>query len=77
MKKMILGALAALALTACSGQMDPPTINQITTEGEWFQMKTHDGKMVWCWQYGTRGEGMYGESPSWFDVECDFSTTNP
>ena len=72
MKKLLGVLTVVMSATACSGQMDPPSIEQIKQGGAWFQMPSHDGELIWCWQYGARGKGMYGESPSWFTVVCDF-----
>jgi hypothetical protein len=79
-KKIIRGTLLAgigvLGLSACApestGQVEPPTIEEIREGGEFFELQRPDGTKMVCWSFGARGDGLYGESPSWFSVTCDW-----
>lgn len=73
-----VGALAAgtLALSGCStGQVNAPTIEDIREDGRFFELERPDGTSMVCWEYGSRGNGVYGESPSWFSVTCDWDNS--
>ncbi len=77
---LLLG-FGALGLQSCStesGQIEPPTLDQIREQGAYFELQKPDGTYMLCWSYGARGEGLYGESPSWFAVTCDWQgSVNP
>ncbi len=76
---VVAGCLGGAALLAgCStyeGQKEPPTIEEIKANGEFFDMTKPDGTEMECWAYSSRGDGSYGESPSWFSVTCDWDNT--
>ena len=69
--------IGALGVTSCgtesTGQVNPPTIEEIREGGEYFELQRPDGSRMVCWSFGARGDGIYGESPSWFSVTCDWN----
>ena len=77
LKTALISGAGILALSACadttSGQTEPPTLEEIRNEGEFFELGRPDGSTMVCWSFGARGDGLYGESPSWFAVTCDWA----
>jgi hypothetical protein len=77
MRRLIAGtaliAAGSLALSACAtGQANPPSIEEIRQDGEYFELTRPDGSEMTCWQYGARGDEGYA-GYAWFGVDCDWS----
>ncbi len=71
----MVGIVFVLLLVGC-GQTDPPTVDDIQNNAEWFTLTTPDGEVIDCVMYGSMSSGSQ-DSKSWFAFDCDWGDSSP